>query len=228
MKTPVLIFDASTLISFGMNGLYDELRALKKEFKGHFILTKEVAYETIERPVQVKSFELEALEIARLFEEGILESPKVLGVSEAIVSQKTQEVLTQTNSFFIGRDGPIHIIDLGEASCLALTNMLDPAKYLVTVAVDERTTRLLCEEPESLIALLKNKLHTPIQFDKKTLQDFTHISCIRSAELMFVLVRKKIIKLNDPRTLDALLYAVKSKGCAISEEEIVKIKSAKW
>ena len=37
-----IIFDASTLISFSMNGLLGELERLKGIFKGKFLITQEV------------------------------------------------------------------------------------------------------------------------------------------------------------------------------------------
>ena len=36
--------------------------------------------------------------------------------------------------------------------------------------------------------------------------------------------KKGIVKIKDPKTLEALLYAVKFKGCSITDEEIKEIK----
>ena len=62
-----IIFDASTLISFSMNGLLDEVVKLKKIFKGKFLIPEDVKYEIIDRPLNVKRFELEALRLKKLF-----------------------------------------------------------------------------------------------------------------------------------------------------------------
>ena len=67
-----IIFDASTLISFAMNGLLREIVGLKKIFKGKFIITKEVKSEVIDRPIKIKRFELEALKIQQLIAPGRL------------------------------------------------------------------------------------------------------------------------------------------------------------
>jgi hypothetical protein len=44
----ILIFDASPLISFSMNGLLPELKKLKEKFNGRFMITQEVKYEIVE------------------------------------------------------------------------------------------------------------------------------------------------------------------------------------
>ena len=42
MNKKIIIFDASTLITLAMNGMFEEIKGLKKIFKGNFIITKEV------------------------------------------------------------------------------------------------------------------------------------------------------------------------------------------
>ena len=219
-----LIFDASTLISLAMNGLFNEIKELKKTFDGKFIITKEVHYEIIERPIGVKRFEFEALKLKELLDGGVLEFPKSLGVDDKEISVKTQEILDLANSTFIGKDQEIHLIDLGEASVLALSDILKEKKVESLAAIDERTTRVMCESPKKLIDLLERKLHTKIHADKNKIGQFGRCEIIRSAELVYLMWKKKIIKMNDPRALDALLYAVKFKGCSISDEEIKEIK----
>ena len=58
-----IIFDAGTLITLAMNGLLPELRKLRGIFKGKFLITKEVKNEVVDRPINTKRFELEALQI---------------------------------------------------------------------------------------------------------------------------------------------------------------------
>ena len=78
----VLIFDSSTLINLIINGLEEILPLLKKESDIRFIVPASVRFETIKRPIQTKKYELGALKIKTLFDEGILESPSVIGVDE--------------------------------------------------------------------------------------------------------------------------------------------------
>ena len=72
MPKKYLIFDAGPLINFSMNGLVDILEKLQKEFKGEFLITKEVKEEIIDNPLNIKKFELEALRLETLFKKGII------------------------------------------------------------------------------------------------------------------------------------------------------------
>ena len=222
--TKAILFDASTLISFSMNGILYILEELKKNFKdGHFIITKEVKYEVIDRPLKVKRFKLEALKINDLLKKGILEMPSALGIEDQEITTKTQKILDIANSMYQGNRGDIHILDLGEVSCLELSKMLDNKNIPNVVATDERTTRVLSEKPENLKQILQKKLHTKINYDKSKFQYFKKIKIIRSTELAYVAYKKGLTKLKGKPALDALLFALKFKGCSITHEEIEQI-----
>src|SRR3989339_861420 len=167
----MIIFDASSLISFAINGLLHELIELRKIFKGKFIITNEVKSEIIDRPLTIKRFELEALKLKKILDDKIIELPSAVGIS------------------------------------------------------DERTTRMLCEKPENLRKLFEDKLNTKITSNKNNYPAFEGLKLIRSAELIYVLYKKNLSRWNDSRILDAMLWAVKFKGCAISEKEIQEIKA---
>jgi len=221
----VIIFDASSLITFAMNGLLSELEDLKKIFKGKFVIPEEVRKEVIDKPLKIKRFELEALQIKRLLDNGTLEKPSVLNINDADISQKTIELMKIANKIFQGRGRDLHLISSGETSCLALSRILDEKKIKNIIAVDERTTRMLGERPENLEKLLRKKLHTDVHFSKENFKFFEGFRFIRSSELVYVMYKKGIIKLKDGElVLDALLYGVKYRGCAISDEEIREIK----
>jgi hypothetical protein len=220
----VIIFDASTLISLAMNGLFNELSELKKKFNGKFIIPKEVHYEIIERPVNVKRFEFEALKLKELVDNKVLEFPSSIGIKDEEISKRSKEILDLVNNTFIARDKPVHLIDSGESAVLALASILKEKKISMLVAVDERTTRVMCEAPKQLIKLLERKLHTNIKIQKENFSHFGYCGIIRSAELVYLMWKKGIVKMKDPRVLDALLYAVKFKGCSITDDEIKEIK----
>jgi len=215
-----IIFDASTLISLSMNGLYDELRDLKKNFEGHFLFQKEVKLEVVDNPLQIKKFKLEALNINALLDEKVIELPECLGIIEKEVSKKSSELLDNANSIFREGDRTIHILDLGETSCIALSKILTERGIKNIVAVDERTTRMLCEKPENLKKLLERKLHTRINYDKNKTKNFQGINIVRSSELIYFANKKNLTKLKGKKALEAFLYALKSKGCSISFREI--------
>ena len=219
-----IIFDASTLISLSMNGLLGELKKLKGIFKGKFLITHEVKYEVIDRPINVKRFELEALRIRKLLEEGVLELPESLGINANDVSTKTKDMEKVANKMFVGDRGEIKIIHSGEASCLALSRIFLDKKIPHVIAIDERTTRMLGEKPDKLKELLKRKMHTRVKLIKSNFKYFRGFRFIRSTELLYVAWKKGLVEIKDgKKVLDALLWAVKFKGCAISGDEIREI-----
>jgi len=216
MKT--LIFDSSSIISLSLNNLLDVLRLLKKKFDGRFLITPEVKREVVDVPLRIRRFELEALMISKLIKDG------VLGVAEnPELKNETEKFYQNANSMYSAEGEKIKIVHYGEASCLALASLL---KNDVAIAVDERTTRMLCEKPENLKALMESKLHTVVSMDESRSSLFTSFRIIRSSELAYVALKSKLLQLpaSDEQTLDALLFALRFKGCAISREEIEEIK----
>ena len=71
---------------------------------------------------------------------------------------------------------------------------------------------------------MASKLHRNITLYTKDLENTKQFRFIRSSELVFMAYKKKIIEINDKHALEALLYATKFKGCAISWEEIEQLK----
>ena len=220
-----IIFDSSTLISFVMNGLLDEFKKLKEIFNGEFLIPHEVKYEVIDRPINIKRFELEALELKSLLDNKILKLPEDFGIKEELISRKTSEMLKKANSIFYGNGRYIHLIDSGETACLVLSKILSERKIKNVIAVDERTTRMLFEKPENLRKLLERKIHIKIIRKNKDLPLFKDFKFIRSSELIYIAYEKGLINLKGKKVLDSLLYAMKFKGCAISEDEIREAES---
>lgn len=219
-----IIFDSGSLISLAMSSLYEELRELKKIFPGKFLITKEVKQEIIDKPINIKRFELEAMKLNQLINEKIIEMPTTIGVDDNRISRETERILSITNNTFFDKNQPIKIIDLGEASCVALSNLLRESKTESVIATDERTIRLLIENPEALRNILQKRIHIKISIKNENLKEFKNFKIIRSTELMYVAHKKNLVKLKEKNVLDALLYALKFSGCAITDEEIDEIK----
>ncbi len=207
-----------------MNGLLPELIKLKESFDGKFIITKEVKYEIIDRPIMIKRFELEALKLQELINESILEFPESLGIKEDQITKQTNDLINIANTTFIKQSKSVHLIDMGETSILVLSKILSKKGIDNIIAVDERTTRMLCEKPQNLKKLLQKKLHAKIEIKKQNLIHFSGFKIIRSAELMFMAHKKNLMRIKNKKILDAILYSLKYKGCAISREEIEKLK----
>ena len=107
---------------------------------------------------------------------------------------------------------------------MALGKILNEKNIVNVIAIDERTTRMLSERPENLKKLLEKKLHTKVSYKKERVKFFSDFKIIRSAELVYIAYKKGLVNLSDGNVLDALLYAVKFKGCSISDDEIREIK----
>lgn len=224
----VVVFDASTLISLSMNGLLGELEKLKGIFQGKFIITKDVKYEVIDRPIKVKRFELEALRVMKLMRDKVIEMPESLGISDEEINKTKNKMMDIANNMFVGNKKNISIIHEGEASCLALSRILLEKKIPHVIAIDERTTRMLGEKPDNLKDLLRRKLSTNVQLKRKDFKFFRGFRFIRSTELMYVAWKKGLLELKDGKmVLDAILWALKFKGAAISSDEIREIKAIK-
>ena len=59
----------------------------------------------------------------------------------------------------------MHIIDNGEATCLALSLLAEERGIKNAIVIDERTTRMIGENPENLRRLFENKLHTKVKLE---------------------------------------------------------------
>ncbi len=206
-----------------MNGFEELLEELQKIFKGKFIITHSVKHETIDKPLQIKQYGLSALKVKQLLDNKTLELPESIGISHNETMKKTQNILKKANGIFTVKDEFIHIIDEGEASCLALSLLAKERGMENVVVIDERTTRMLGEMPENLKKLFEKKFHTNIKMSKDSI-GIKNVKFIRSSELLYIAWKRKLINLKDGNVLDALLYATKFKGASISHEEIEEIK----
>lgn len=216
-----IIFDSGPLINFSMNGLLPLLRKLKQHFKGEFLITKEVKREIIERPLQIKRFQLGALRLHELFKDKIIKHADITPAQVNELRKKRNEIMNITNSTFRTKKKDLHIIDKGESAALALAIVLNKPCVL---AIDERTARMLCENPENLRKILEKKLHTKVQANRQNYDLFKNFKVIRSTELVYIAHKKKLIELKDSKAYEAMLYGVKFKGCSISENEVQQMK----
>lgn len=225
-KEKVIIFDSATLIGFAMNGLLPELSKLKESFSGRFIIPFEVKQEIIDTPIGIKKFELQALKLSNLLKKGILETPESVGIENTEISFMTKKLMNKANKLFFSKKREVKLIGLGETSCLSLSKLLTDKKVENILATDERTVRVLCENPHNLKDLIERKIHSRIEINEDNFDSFKGFKFIRSTELIYIAYKKGLVDLSeDKRILDALLWALKSTGCAISSEEIEEIKN---
>lgn len=203
-----------------MNGLIDIIPQLKKASGIKFLTTLSVKREVYDRPLHIQQFELGAVRINSLIEQGVLEMPEAVKANIKELEQQTRILLEEINRAYRADNEAIQLVSEAEVSCIALALQLQKQGHEAWVAIDERTGRLLCEKPENIQKLMEQKLHRPVSLDRKYIEGLKTVKCIRSSELIYVAYKKGLVKLNQPQALEALLYATKFKGAAISWEEI--------
>lgn len=223
----VAIFDSGTIINFSLNGFLYLFENLKKFSEVRFIITPDVKYEIIDRPIENPRFELEAIRIKNLLKNGVIEMSSALEISDKKLNEVTKKLMKIANRSVSVKGKFIEIVSSAEISCLALSSELSKKKVNNLVVMDERTTRLLAEEPESLERLISSKIHQKVSVNIRDLKVFSSFKFIRSTELIYVAYKKGLLELNDPKALEAALYATKFRGASVSFEEIDIIKKYK-
>lgn len=218
-----LIFDSGTLINLSMNGLLYLIESLKRDFDGKFLITRDVKREVIDRPKGIPRFELGALSIEELLSSGVIEMPEALETGSDFLEKRTLDFMEKANHFVKVDSRWIPLVSGAEMSCLALSAELTKAGIENIISIDERTTRILCEDPRQLEKLMSEKLHQKVTI-AGDVKSFLNFRFIRSAELVFAAYKKGLVKISGAKILEALLYATKFKGCAISFDEIDKLK----
>jgi hypothetical protein len=218
-----LIFDAGPIISLAMNGMISILEKLRENFEGEFILTSSVKREVIDRPLKIKKYALEAIQVQTLLDKKIFRMAEEI-VDKITLERETKKILKISSGVLrVAHTGEkINLIQEGEASCIAFSFLCNQENLIV---IDERTTRLLTEAPENLEVMMEKKLHIPLTAELSLIKNFKELKFIRSAELLFIAYKKDLLPFKkDKQTLDALLYGVKTKGTAISSSEIEEMK----
>lgn len=213
------VVDSSTLISLSSTCLFNLMKELSKKFNIGFVISEKILEETVGNALKIKRFELNALRISKGLSEGWLKIKKLNEKDRQLL----EKVLECANSCYISEHGPLNIIHPGEAEILVLAKSIK-AEGMV---IDERTTRMLIEEPRRLKALLEKRHRERVKmvpekarFFKK---NFGKLTIIRSSELVALAYEKGLLQkmLGDgSEVLRAALYAVKYNGCALSAEEI--------
>ncbi|MFC1697560.1 hypothetical protein ACFL1H_04465 [Nanoarchaeota archaeon] len=220
-----MIFDAGPVISLTMNNLLWLLKPLKRKFGGEFCIPLSVKKELVDRPIRTKRFKYEALQVMKQIKDGHL---KVIQNDE--IRKETFKLLEVANQIVKTKDEYFKLVHFGEMEAIALANQMGAE----TIVVDERTTRLLIEEPEMLEKLMRKKLHTKVTINDDKLKEYHKLvgkkRFIRSIELVTIayemgLLNEFLPDLPHPKKelLSAILWGVKLDGCAVSVKEINSI-----
>jgi len=207
-----LVFDTGPLISLSKTCLLGVLDHIDADF----LITPAVYREIYLHPVRKKMYAWSA----RLIENYIGRKIKIRGLSAAELSL-VEELDSLLNSAFYTSRGPLKILHPGELEAAVLSSRTD--KILI---MDERTLRLVIEDPDLLRSRLARKIHGWVKVDRHRLEDGRQIIkdlfVVRSADLVAYAYEKGFLRWmkNDREALRSALYALKYGGCALSEGEI--------
>lgn len=225
-----LVIDSGAIISMVTNNLLWTVRHLAKKYKGDFLITESVKEELINYPMTTKKFKFEAFMINDL----ILEKHIKLIDNDAELERLSSKLMYLANNIYIAKNRPISVLQKAETDTLALAILMKSDAMLI----DERTLRLLVEDPNKLSYILGHRLHTKVSINKSNLNQFSEmvkkINILRSTEIVTIAYEMGLLnryissgtKLHSEYKkplLEGVLWALKLKGCSISEEEINEI-----
>lgn len=223
-ETKSLFFDAGPIISLVMSRLSWTLPRLKEKFGGKFYITPAVKYELIERPINIRRFGFEALQVLKLIREGVFE------VYENIPQQTVKELKELANTSFRANGSHIDILQEGELESLS-SALVENAP----IVMDERTLRLFIENSSEMKKLLRRRFRTKVTSNQNQinlfLQQVRGVTIIRSIELVSVAYKLGLLNPYLPQRehgketlVNSVLWATKYNGCAVTPHEIEEIK----
>jgi hypothetical protein len=175
-----------------------------------------VKHELVDRPMRSKKFELKALRIREYINNGI-----VTMVDQKGVSDRAKEITRLANALFKYGKHSVRIVHEGEAQSLALLEKIGSGSLLI----DERTTRLLIEDLDSLKKYIQHRTGFHLKVNKQVARDLkgrlSGIPVMRSSEVLaYAFENGNLDRLGGAETLHASLYGLKFAGCAITSDEI--------
>ncbi|HIH11179.1 TPA: hypothetical protein HA241_03250 [Candidatus Woesearchaeota archaeon] len=223
--TKALFFDAGPVITLVISRLSWILPLLKKKFGGEFYITPAVYYELVERPLLVKRFKFEALQVLKMIKD------ETLVIYEDVPQKKVDQLISLANNTFSIKGKSLDIIQEGEMESLASALESNAS----AVVMDERTLRLFIENKDAMQHLLGHRFNAEISINRENLNSFASqtkgVPIIRSIELIATAYTLGFLKdYVPPRKggkeilLDSVLWAAKYNGSAVTESEVEEIK----
>lgn len=215
-----IVFDSGPIITFALNSLLPLFNFLQKHYEGIFYIPTIVQKEIIDQPSRSKRFAFESYLIRGLLKDNIIET-----FDTSVYRQETDIITSLANSIYSINNKDLEILNAGELDALVLAKNINAE----AVVVDERTTRLILENPYRLQKTLAKKFSGRVKINKEKLKEFERhfstLKIIRSVELALVGLDRGYFNSmtryeNKEDFVKSLLWALKFNGAAVSEREI--------
>jgi hypothetical protein len=165
----------------------------------------------------MRNYALHAIRLKRAISEGMVDvvCPKD--------GKRAEEVRFSANNLFYADGTPIKLLHAGESDVISLALEIGVDNLLM----DERTARMLVEDPESLRGHLEHELGRQVTVNEENMSAFSRatkrLRFFRSSELLLLAYEKGYFADYGNLELDAVeasLYKLKYAGCAIGFGEI--------
>lgn len=209
--------DSSSIISLSSTCLLWILEKLPFEF----YISPFVEYEVIERAMQIERYRWSGIRILELVKKGVL---RYVGVRK---EKEAHELLKIANSIYSIRGKRLRILHRADAEVMLL------AKDFDGFVTDEKTMRLLVEDPSLVRKLLELKFKERVSMDEGKVEMLRKmvgdVDVFRSADLVAYAFKHGLMRrweeiYGREILLDGLLHALRRAGCAIAESEIKEYK----
>jgi len=214
-----MVFDSSSIISISDKCFMNILRKLAGTGKVEFIIPQKVFEETVSRPMNIKRFELNAIRIKDAIDEGHFSIAK----PTPEINKTTEKISALVNCIAFSRKKCLKLIHRGEIETLALCKEIGAS----ALVIDERTTRLVVEDPQSLRGFLEHRYGRGVELVEEKIAELNKfmgdLEIIRSVELIALAYELGLFEgeiSQNKKSLEAALYSMKFAGCAVSFEEI--------
>lgn len=213
------VIDTGTMITLSSTCLMNVFKDFVKYNKIELFVSSSVAEESVWKPISNKRFALNAARIKHAFNQKIVNVVS----STAEIEREQKMILNLGNSCFATHQGPMKIIQAGEAEALALSRIYEAHALFM----DERTTRSLIENPSRLKQVLERRHETEIFVDAEKVAEFKDLfkglKVFRSVDIIATAYEQNLFNgelEHGVLELEAALWAAKFSGCAVSEAEI--------
>ena len=210
-----IVMDSGPLISFSDTCLINVVSFLRQR-GAEFLIPRSVEQEIVSTPLKIRRYAFSAVRLHKAIDDGDL---KVVNVNVNLV----ERITIAANSVFSVRRQPLKILHAGEAACLAAYKEFNCG----ALAIDEKTTRLLIEDPELLQENIGDEYRSKVFVNSNSLNQFNSLTkgveILRSTDLATVAAKRGYFNSFGKHSRQAFqtsIYALKQAGCSVSEKEV--------